>query len=210
MIKEILNKIISNILYVAIIAAVIFGFIFYRSYKNTKAELKEQKQVNEELVTKYDSIIALPPDTIIKPIEIRKDSFIYRTVFVSNIDSSSFEIYNDSIKNDSIDLNVTIRAQELYDISYAYRPIYRYQEKIIEKNIPYPVETIKEIKVKQRGFFINAGLGYGNNDNSLSTVDNIAFKAGLMLLTNKSNTFNVDYVRYDKNNIFTASYGIKM
>jgi hypothetical protein len=226
MIKEILNKIISNILYVAIIAAVVFGFIFYRSYKNTKAELKEQKQANNELVTKYDSVLALPPDTIVKPAHFSKGEYVnyfkhYKdSLLRSIVDSlskarydsieSTYTSYRDSIVNDSVHIVWDIKAKDVFSIDANYKPIYKYQEKQINTNIPYPVETIKEVKVNQRGLFVNAGLGYGNNDNSLSTVDNIAFKAGFMYLTRKSNTFNLDYVRYDQNNIFAISYGIKM
>jgi len=109
-------------------------------------------------------------------------------------------MYKDSIINDSIDLRVEIAAVDLYDIKYDYRPIYKYQEKIVNKKVPYPVDVIREVEVNQRGLFMNAGIGFS---------DRFSAKLGLMYLTRKQSIYSYDLVRYNDTNIHFVSYGVK-
>ena len=193
-------KILDKIFMLVFIVMLIGIMIGYRSCNNLKQELKESEASYDDLTHKFDSILASPPDTIVKPaVIIKKDSLIYITKWIKEppVDAKT---YKDSLVNDSIDVRLEISAKELYSISYAFKPIYRYTEKIINKNIPYPVEVIKKIKVPQSGLYFNAGIGVS---------DRFSGKVGLTFLTKKKDSYSYDLVRYGDKNIHFVSYGIK-
>jgi hypothetical protein len=191
-------KKIGQIVFVCLI---ITNLISYKSCRNIKESLKSEKQNVIALKKSCDSILALPPDTIKLPSKIiKKDSLVYITKYI-NTPTLSAKQYTDSIINDSIDLRVSILADKLYSINYAYKPIFKYQEIIIEKKIPYPVDVIKEIKVLQRGFYFNAGLGFS---------EKFAGKLEMLYLTKKKSTFGIEYMKYGYDNIYLVSYGVKL
>lgn len=199
-----MQKILSNI--VLILVFILFGACLYLYNRgNTfKDERDQEKTAKEFVIAKCDSILALPPDTFYTEPEFVKgdDSIVYITRWKNNPNKPILEpqIYQDSIINDSIDIRLKIYACGLDSIRYDYKPIFKYQEKIIEKYVPKYVDVVKEIKVNQPGLFMNAGLGY---------ADDFVGKVGLMYLTKKNSTFSYDFVRYGNQNIHIASYGVK-
>lgn len=196
-------KILKNIGLVAGVALILCSLFFYNAWQNCKIDLKASEDAKQELIDKCDSILALPPDTFYTDPEIiLKDTVIYSTKWKEKPNDPAIlpQIYNDSIINDSINLRVKITADELYSIDYAYRPIYKYQEKIIEKKIPHPVEVIKQIEVQKRALYFSAGLGYS---------EDFAGKLGVLYLTRKNNFYAYDFVRYGTSNIHFISYGVK-
>jgi hypothetical protein len=218
MIKEFFNKILNSAEVAAFILLVVFGMIMYTSNKNNKKKASEaedrlESQISsfEALKKKCDSISSIPPDTFYMPSKIVKGEVVEKIFDVKDSIDEEYFTYKDSIKNDSIDLSVEIIAKDLFKVKYNYRPIYKYQEVIIEKPTPKIIEIPSEpIKVVQRGLFFNVGLGYGNTESTPSlSMEEMAFKSGLMLLNRKGNTYSIDYVRYSGSNIYLASYGIK-
>ena len=110
------------------IGLIILNMITYKSCKNNKEKYKQADREHKELVTEFDSIIKLPPDTIRLPAKIvKKDTVIYRTRWKDRPVGPGLQpqMYKDSIINDSIDLRVEIAAVDLYDIKYDYRPVYK-------------------------------------------------------------------------------------
>jgi len=186
---------------IVFIGLIVLNMISYKSCSNYKDKCYLLSQEIKSLKFKYDSILALPPDTITLPPKIikGKDSIIYRTRWRDKPVKDT-KTYMDSIMNDSIDLKLQIKAKELFSIDYTYKPIYKYQEKIIEKPIPYPVDVFQTVNIPQQGIFFNAGLGYGNE---------FSGKLGFMYLTKKQTTYSYDFVRYGDTNIHFLSYGIK-
>lgn len=167
-------------------------------YYKSEAKLDEYTRI-------ADSLINLPPDTIKLPPKIIKvDTVIYTEREYEEIENkpiSAPKIYRDSLVNDSIDLHYQIIAQKLYSVRFAYKPIYKYQEKLIHHNIPYPVKIIQTEEINSNGLFFNVGLGYS---------DQFTSKVGLMYLTKKQNIFGYDFIRYGNQNIHMVSYGIKL
>lgn len=193
-------KIFQKIGMVIFIGLIVLNMITYNSCNNLKQKYQELEQEKEQLITKFDSVLKLPPDTIkLPPKIVKKDSLIYVTKWVKE-PTEEAKIYLDSLINDSIDVRLQIWAKELFKIDYKFKPIYKYQETIVEKKIPYPVEVIRKIKVPQSGLFFNAGLGYS---------DQFSAKLGLMYLTKKQSTIGLDMVRYGDKNIYFGTYGIK-
>ena len=185
---------------VIFVGLIITNMITYKSCNRYK-DLSDQKSddYNSLLVT-MDSIKNLPPDTILSPPKIiKKDSLIYVDRHKPiPIDTKA---YSDSIINDSIDARVYIKADNLHSIQWAYKPIYKYQEKIIRENVPYPVNIIKKIKEPQSGFYFNAGLAIGNK---------VGAKLGLQYLTKKQDSYTLGYMRYGNESIYSITYGIKL
>jgi len=193
-------KILDKIFMLVFIVMLIGIMIGYRSCNNLKQELKESEASYDDLTHKFDSILASPPDTIVKPaVIIKKDSLIYITKWIKE-PTEDAKTYRDSIINEEIDVRLEIVAKDLFSVNYEYKPIYKYQERIIEKKIPYPVTVIKEIKVPQSGIYLNAGLGFS---------DRFSGKVGLTFLTKKKDSYSYDLVRYGEKNIHFVSYGIK-
>ena len=185
---------------VVFVGLIILNMITYKSCTNAREERKELELQNEALITKFDSILSLPPDTIkLPPRIIKKDSLVYVTKWIKE-PTDDAKLYRDSLINDSIDVRLNILAKDLFKVDYYYKPIYKYQETVVEKKIPFPVEVIKKIEVPQRGLYFNAGLGYS---------DQFSAKFGLMYLDRKENLYSFDMVRYGDKNILIASYGIK-
>lgn len=186
-----------------IIGLAILSMALYQSNKTNKSKYKEVQKEKDELIIKFDSILSLPPDTIEKPIIVIKDSIITVTKWFEkpNKPDTEAKIYKDSLITDSIDVRLKIYANKLYSVNYDYKPIFKYQEKVVEKKVPYSVEVIKKVKIPQSGFFVNAGLGFS---------DQFSGKVGLMLLTKKQTTYSFDLVRYGDKNIYIGSYGIKL
>jgi len=193
---NILNKIFGTV-FILMLVGIMIG---YRSCNNIKQELKESESAYNNLTLKFDSILSLPPDTITKPpVVIKKDSLIYVTKWIDK-PSEDAKTYRDSICNDSIDIRFEIIAKDLFKVDYAYKPIFTYQEKIVEKKIPYSVEVIKEVKVPQVGLYLNAGLGFS---------DRFSGKVGLTYLTKNKTSYSYDYVKFGDKNIHLISYGVK-
>lgn len=190
----------KNIGIVVFVGLIISNMITYKSCTNYQEKYESEQDLNTTLMARYDSVLNQPPDTVKLPPQIikGKDSIIYVTKWTEP--SKSTKIYNDSIINDSIDLRVEVAAVDLSWIKYNYRPIFKYQETIVEKKIPYPVEVVKEVVIPSSGLFVNAGVGY---------ADDFAGKVGLMLLTKKQSTYSYDFVRYGNRNMHFVSYGIK-
>lgn len=190
----------KNIGIVVFIGLIILNMVTYKSCVNQKNVAEGLSDSYNQLVAKYDSILKIPPDTVkLAPVIIKgNDTTIYVTKWKEP--SKSTQIFNDSIINDSIDLRVEIGAIDLSWVKYNYRPIFKYQETIVEKNVPYPVDVIKEISVPQSGLFISAGLGYS---------DQFSGKLGLTYLSKKQNMYSYDFVRYGSQNIHFVSYGIR-
>ena len=192
-----LNKIFGSVLVVMLIMIM----IGYRSCNNLKQELKESEAAYNNLTLKFDSILSLPPDTIIKPpVVIKKDSLIYITKWIKE-PAEDAKTYRGSVINDSIDIRLEILAKDLFTINYKYKPIYKFQEKIIEKKVPQLVEVFKEIKISQKGLYLNAGLGFS---------DRFSGKIGLTFLTKKKTGYSLELVRYGDKNIYFGSYIIKL
>ncbi|WP_428743166.1 hypothetical protein [Tenacibaculum sp.] len=148
-----------------------------------------------------DSVLALPPDTITKEVIIVKDSTIYvTTVIDSPKPEDVVQQYTDSIINDSIDLRVNILATKLFKINYEYKPIYKYQETVIEKKVPHYIETIKEIEVTKRQLYYGFGLAYGNS---------FGIKTGLLYTTKKNYALQYDYTLLDSHKFHSFTYFIK-
>lgn len=199
-----MKKILNSIGLIVFIGLIVSNMIMYKGCTNYKEKYKSELSDKEKLLTKFDSVLNLPPDTIELPAKIiKQDSIVYVTRWKNKPMDSELAIktYKDSIINDSIDIRLKIQANELYSIVYNYKPIYKYQEKIIESKIPYPVTVVKEIEVPKGGLFFNVGLGYSEKD--------ISAKLGLMLLTKKQSIYSYDLIRYDNTNIHMLSYGVK-
>ena len=193
----VLNKTTATILFVLIVG----NFAFYRGCKNNKEKYNEQLSYNTALKLKCDSILRVPPDTVKLPAKIIKDdSIVYVDRWHKPVPPTA-QTYKDSLINDSIDVRVTIKADNLYALSYAYKPIYKYQETIVEKKVPYPVVEFKEVTVAQMGLFGGVGLGYGNN--------NLALKLDLLYLTKKSDGYGISVIKHGSNTIYSGSYFIK-
>lgn len=198
--KQILNQIVLFI----VLGLVLSNFITYKSCTNYKNKYNVENERVFELYRKCDSILDLPPDTVKLPPEIikGKDSIVHITKWKERPNKPELEpqLYNDSIINDSIDVRLEIAALELYDVKYDYRPIYKYQEKIVYIYVPKPVEVINEVEIYHRGLFGNVGLGYS---------DVFCGKVGVMYITKNQSTYSYDFVRYGDKNIHIVSYGIK-
>ena len=185
---------------------ILFGLILslmlsYRSCNNYKDKYSAELSYNKALKLKYDSVLSIPPDTVkLPPKIIKSDSIIYVNKWHKPIPSTA-RTYKDSLINDSIDVRVTIKADNIYNISYAYKPIYKYQESIIEKKIPHSVVEFKEVTVSQGGLFGGVGLGYGNNI--------LALKLDLLYLSKKDKGYGLSLIRHGSNTIYTGTFFIK-
>lgn len=190
---------LSNIVTVLVFILALGNFISYRSCKNNKVKYEAEKLSKVNLSTKYDSILNQPPKVVqIKNI-IVKDSLVYVDRWHEPIPPTA-KTYRDSIINDSIDVRVFIQADNLYSLKYAYKPIYKYKETIVEKKIPYPVVEFKEKAVSQKGLYGAVGLGYGKY---------LSLKLDLLYLTKKENGYGVGYIRHGDTDILSASYYVK-
>lgn len=185
------------------IGLIVLNLITYKSCKSYKTKHKESEKEYLALNNTLDSLLALPPDTVkSEPVIIKEDSLVYITRWIKEPNKGDTEnTYTDSLKNDSIDVKVTIKAKDLYSIDYAYRPIYKYQTLTVTKNVPYPVVKTKIKEVQIRGFYLDAGLGYS---------DSFVGKLGITYLDRKNNSYSGDIVRYGDNNIYIISYGVRL
>lgn len=187
---------------ILLVGLIIMNMVTYKSCTNNRNKYLSLKEEQKQILIKYDSILSLPPDTIEKPVIVVKDSIITFTKWFEkpNKEDLGINLYKDSIVNDSIDLRLKITAKSLYSVTYDYKPIYKYQEKVIKEYVPKPFEVVKEIKVPKSGLFFTAGIGIS---------DRLSGKLGIMYLTKKETTFSFDLVRHDNKNIYFGSYGIR-
>lgn len=188
----------KNVALVVFVLLLLGNLFFYKKWQNVSDERDGLKLEYSNYIDSALVILNTPPDTIVKEKVVKGD-----IVFVDRWNDpapATANTYKDSLVNDSINIHVTIKADKLYNLSYAYKPIFRYKEKTILKNVPYPVEKPMIIKEPQSGLYINGGVGYGSQ---------AAAKIGLMYLTKKEAAIGADFIRHGSDNVYLVSYGVK-
>ena len=195
-------KFINKIGFVVFIAVVMIAMGSIRSCKNKSDKINILQSKYDRLVFVCDSISKLSPDTIFSdPVFVKSDSVVYVFREIKEAEKTP-HIYLDSIRNDSIDIKIHIRCDNLYSIGYFYRPVYKYQTIEINKKIPYPITTYVPQKVNERKLFGEAGIGYGYNQT--------AIKLGLFYETKRKSVFSYNFVRYGSQNIHLFGYGVQL
>ncbi len=202
-----LKTFLNNIIAIVIILLIASNFVFFRSYKNQKennkvlvAKVDSADKQMTDLMLKMDSISKLPPDTVYAEPVIVKEKDTMEEERVYGEVKKETKIYNDSLVNDLIDVHVEVAAVDLSHIKFNYKAIYKYQNVFIKEKVPTPIYLEKPVIVKQRGVFINVGLGYSND---------FSAKVGITFLDRKSNIYSYDFIRFGKTNIHMISYGIR-
>lgn len=195
--KNILNNAIKLLVFVLLITSM----ILYLKLNIETEKRKKEVLRNEQLVSVCDSISKLPPDTIkSEPIYVKgKDSIVYVKVYSEPTEST--RLYKDSIKNDSTHIEYEIEADNLVKVRFNVKPIYKYQETIIEKYVPKPVNIIERVEVQKRGLYATAGLGIG---------DNVSLGVGLTYVTRNDQMFSYSINRIEGRNIHVVTYGVRL
>jgi len=189
--KELLKFITNKITLIGLILLLSVGLV---NQCTTTREYKPYKAKYNNLVHSIDSIKAIPNDTIIVTDTIIKSDTIikHHTEYVDL--PKEYNVYSDSIKNDTIDVEILIKADNVYSIDWEYKPVYIYKDRIITKHIPSIItEPCPDIVEKKRktALYLNTGVMYLNNNYSPSI--------GASLNLNKIN-INYHYTIYNNNN----------
>lgn len=118
-----------------IIALVIYSAALTNYYIRSKADLKQIKSKNSELLTSYISLInsKTKTDTLYRYLPaktIHRTQFkaVYDTIYVDA--AQSYGVYKDSIKTNEISLYAQIVASDLMSVDYTYSV----REKVIQNN----------------------------------------------------------------------------
>lgn len=170
-------------------------------WQDESKKYDEFEKFHIEMVQGLKDAANVPPDTIVKEVVTVKDSVIYRYVTEFKDPPENAKLFRDSLVNDSIDVRVDILANEVYQIEWAFKPVYKYQEKEIHIPKPYPVIQEREVKVDNSGFFIDAGLGFS---------DSFVVGGGITYIHKNRASYGLKYINYSGNNIYLVTYGVNI
>lgn len=203
--KELLKFITNKITLIGLILLLSVGLV--NQCTNTR-EYKPYKAKYNKLVHSIDSIKAIPNDTVIVTDTIIKSDTIvkHHTEYVDL--PKEYNVYSDSIKNDSVDVKILIKADNLYTIDWEYKPVYIYKDRIVTKYVPSIITKecpdIAPIK-RNYGLYLNTGVMY--------LGDSFTPSIGASLNLNRIN-INYHYSLYSNdnnlNNIHLVSLGWKI
>jgi hypothetical protein len=200
--KTILQKIISNGIFILLIIATLY-IIFLRECKTTKCPPKGQVLVSQIVWDSIQKIANMPPiihyDTI-----IQKGKTVYITsVPVSkptvNPKDTSIKIYNESLLKKDIDVTVGFSLRgELLDIKWQYNPIVNTIIKTVTEYVPKIVD--RPIETPRNKLFISGNIG--GNDNAFLYGGSVDF------ITKKNTELGYIYQRYGNVNFHSIKVGI--
>lgn len=196
--KNPINKIL-NIISLLIVLA---GLWYVYTLRSDNDALTRQNELKQATIDSIKAVELKPPDTTIIDTTIISVRPIH---FSSDFDSlpspDEYNLYQDSIVNDSIRVWADIKADKLYQIDWTYEPVIRERFTTIEKTRPVIVPEYIDREVKQSGVFATGGLGFGNN---------FTGSAGLIYLTDKGYFFGGDVIQSGPVTAFGVRVGVKV
>ncbi len=172
------KKIISTLVTVVLCVIAFGAFRTCNKVENNDVLINSLNRYIDSL----ENVVNQVPDTVFFETIVYRDTIIEKiTYFLPPVDSveEHYNIYQDSIITNEINVWATIQAKELYSISIKYKPITLVQTQIIRE--PYPVRVIKELPVPQKGFYGTIGVGTG-------------FSAEVFYLNKKERLFGVELI----------------
>lgn len=197
--KTFLNNVTKYLLLFSIIAIL----FFYNGYKNRGIEIAELKTTQDELIWACDSISKIPDDTvgITDTVYIKSDPvYVYKEL---SPPPPTAKMFSDRLVNDSIDVKVSVIADNVYSWSYEYTPIKTkiILHDVIYKNRPVPYIKYVDKQVQDNGLFVGAGIIF---------ADRFAGKLELNYLTKKNTIWGVEAMRYGDKTFYGAKYAVKI
>ena len=194
-------KLSTKIGLVTIIILILTNITLYKLYRGSevgndrlKAEIIEWKT---ELIAEANQ----PPDTIVKEVEVIRDTVIYRDRTVFKDPTPTAKVFEDSLSNDDIDVKVKILAEDVFSIDWEYKPIIHREVSEIHIPKPYPVIKEREVKVDASGLFIDAGIGFS---------DAFVVGGGITYIDKNRSSYGLKYINHKGSNIYLATYGVNI
>jgi hypothetical protein len=204
MIKETITNVIKIGIGILFLAGMFSMAIVLRDCSKADCPGKGNVIISKAVWDSIQKIADLPPKIHIDTVKIKGDVVYVHSPIPKpepGPDSAKIKIYKDSLVNKDINVWATLKVKgDLIDREWKYTPIKTEVIKEITTYVPKIVNN--EVKVPQRGLYINGSVG-GN-------ANAFIFGAGADLITKKNTEFGYFYQRYGSVNFHSIKMGIKL